>query len=468
MKRAALWMLFCLLSLSVLSVEGIAPGDKSDRRDDPGDTVELYEKIEKNRVKHITFLQQLIRAQKGGEEAVQSLVEKKFEELGCTVETLRIKPASLKFQYQFAAESAVPDKERISVVGKYAGSGGGRSLLLFAHPDGEDLRSTERWAHDPFAGEIDHGRIYGWGVADDLAGVAVMAESLSALHSAGLIPEGEVILCSTPAKKNAQGVIALLSRGYTADASIYLHPAESGVGMREIKAIASGLLQFRIKVQGKAPETTEPGKTAFAHLGVNPILKSDLIVQALQKLDEERGKRVFHKALDEKVGRSTNLLVSYISGGEANGLTQVPEECVIGASLTFPPGEELKKVMEEVEDCVAKTAKNDSWLEEHPPVLEWIFGSQGVEVPVEHPLYRTVSSAIREVTGKEPFVNPLHSASDIRNPILFAGIPTVGYGPLGGDLTQNGSHDEWVDESDFIRAIQITARAILDWGKKRF
>jgi acetylornithine deacetylase len=64
-------------------------------------------------------------------------------------------------------------------------------------------------------------------------------------------------------------------------------------------------------------------------------------------------------------------------------------------------------------------------------------------------------------------VNPLHSASDIRNPNLFAGIPTVGYGPLGGDLSQNGGHDEWVDVADYIRAIKVTAKAIFGWGKAK-
>ncbi|UCE41708.1 MAG: M20/M25/M40 family metallo-hydrolase [Candidatus Aminicenantes bacterium] len=457
MRKKSLYMVFCAGLLGILCAHAFSQNER--------DIEELYRKIEIDKTRHIAFLQQLIQAQKGGEETVQALVAKRFEELGCAVETLSIKPTSLKFKYQFAAEDAIPDKKRISVVGKYPGSGNGRSLLMFAHPDSEDVRSTERWAHDPFAGEIDKGRIYGWGVADDLSGVAVMTEAISALLASGQTPGGDVILCSTPAKKNAQGVIALLSRGYVADASIYLHPAESGVGMREIKAIASGLLQFRIIIRGQVPKTTEPGKTAFAHLGINPISKADLIIQALQKLDATRGKNVHHKALDDKVGRSTNLLISYISSGSANGLTQVPEECTIGASLTFPPGEELKTVMKEIEDCVAGVADKDAWLKEHPPVFEWIFGSQGVEVPVDHPLYRTVSDAIREVTGEEPFVNPLHSASDIRNPHLFSGIPTVGYGPLGGDLSQNGNHDEWVDVADYIRAIKITAKAILEWGK---
>ena len=457
MRKTPLYLFFYAVCISVLCVHAFSQSK--------GDIEELYQKIEQKKDRHIAFLQALIQAQKGGEETVQTLIAEKFDEMGCAVETLRIKPTSLKFKYQFAAENAIPDKKRISVVGKYPGSRNGRSLLIFAHPDSEDVQSTEMWSHDPFAGEIDKGKIYGWGVADDLAGVAVMTEALSALLASGHTLGGDVILCSTPAKKNAQGVIALLSRGYAADASIYLHPAESGVGMREIKAIASGLLQFRIKVLGKAPDTTEPGKTAFAHLGVNPIMKADLIIQALRKLDSDRGKRVFHKALEEKVGRSTNLLISHINSGSVNGLTQVPAECMIGASLTFPPGEELETVVKEIENCVAEVTKNDSWLKDNPPVFEWIFGSQGVEVPVEHPLYRTVSSAIREVTGEEPFVNPLHSASDIRNPNLFAGIPTVGYGPLGGDLSQNGNHDEWVDVADYIRAIKITAKAILEWGK---
>lgn len=457
MRKTLFYFIFCAGFFSILCINALCQSE--------GDFEKLYQKIEQNKDRHIAFLQRLIQAQKGGEETVQALVAKKFESLGCAVETLRIKPASLKFKYQFAAEDAIPDKKRISVVGKYPGSLSGRSLLMFAHPDSEDVKSTEKWTYDPFAGEIDNGKIYGWGVADDLSGVAVMTEALSALLAAGHVPGGDVILCSTPAKKNAQGVIALLSRGYVADASIYLHPAESGVGMREIKAIASGLLQFRIKVSGQVPNTTEPGKTAFAHLGVNPIIKADKIIQALQKLDATRGKKVRHKALDDKVGRSTNLLVSYIASGSENSLTQMPDECTIGSSLTFPPGEKLETVKREIEDCITDVVNKDAWLKEHPPVFEWIFGSQGVEVPVDHPLYRTVSGAIEEVIGEEPFVNPLHSASDIRNPNLFAGIPTVGYGPLGGNLSQNGNHDEWVDVSDYIRAIKITARAILEWGK---
>ena len=35
---------------------------------------------------------------------------------------------------------------------------------------------------------------------------------------------------------------------------------------------------------------------------------------------------------------------------------------------------------------------------------------------------------------------------------------------LAGDLTQAGGHDEWVDVDDYIRAIKICAKIIVDWS----
>ena len=137
---------------------------------------------------------------------------------------------------------------------------------------------------------------------------------------------------------------------------------------------------------------------------------------------------------------------------------------MIGASITFPPNEQLDAVREEISRAVERAAFDDSWLSSNPPEIEWLFGTQGVEVLPEHPLYQTVYEAVRLVTGAAPTVNPLHSASDIRNPTLFRGIPSVGLGPLAGDFTQAGGFDEWVDADDYIRAIQVCAKIIADWA----
>ncbi len=426
----------------------------------------LFDNIDRNRERHLDFLRDLIRASADGEEAIQSLVAERFEQLGLQVQTLSLLPTRLSLEQEFAAEETIDMVERISVLGRLEGAGMGRSLLFFAHPDGEPVtaESTRDWTHDPFAAEIDDGRIYGWGVADDLAGVAIMAEALSAVLETLGRPQGSIYLGSTPAKRNARGILALLNEGLHADASVYLHPAESEKGLKDIKAITSGMLQFRVTVVGEPPATKEPGQTAFAHTATNAAHMASAIMEALRRLDEERAGRVHHEALESAVGRSTNLLISHVACGEASRLTRVPTECVIGASLTFPPNEQLDDVREEVMAAVSRVARSDGWLGGQTPNVEWLFGTQGVEVPREHPLYETVHAAVRLVTGQQPEVNPLHSASDIRNPTLFRGIPTVGIGPLAGDLTQAGGHDEWVDVQDYIRTIKICAEIIADWS----
>lgn len=428
---------------------------------------ELFEAIDKNRELHLEFLKDLIRAQPDGEEAVQAVVAARFEELGLEVETLRLLPTQLDLNLEFAAEETIDMTERVSVMGRLPGAGSGKSMLFFGHPDGEPMtaESLEGWEHDPFGGEVDGGRIYGWGVADDLAGVAIMAEAVAAVLETMGTPSGDILLGSTPAKRNARGILALLNEGYEADASVYLHPAESEKGLRDIKALTSGMLQFRVTVRGEAPDTPEPGQTAFTHMAVNAIDKAALVLSALQGWDSARAGEVFHPALDAAVGRSTNLLASHFSCGTAGSTTQVPTECVIEASTTFPPNEQMPAVQQEILDALGRVAAADPWLKENPPVVEWLFGTQGVEVPSDHPLYQTVYQAVFQVTGVVPEVNPLHSASDIRNPKLFSDIPSVGIGPLAGDLTQAGGHDEWVDVEDYLRSIKICAKIIADWSR---
>ncbi len=418
---------------------------------------------ERRRADSIEFLRGLIAAQPDGEEAVQARVAAAAAAVGCTVERVRYRPLDVPMVAEFAAAGAIDTGERVSVVARLAGTGGGRSVIFFAHPDGESVAGTERWRHPPFAGEIDGGRIHGWGVADDLSGVAIMVEALATLRAAGLRPRGDVILASTPSKRHARGVSALMHGGLTADAAVYLHPAESGVGMREIKAFASGQLEFRVVVAGKAPDTNEPSHTAFAHRAVNPFDKAVLVHAALVALGERRAARVRHAALDKAVGRSTNLLVSSVACGMPDIYSRIASDCTLSCALSFPPPETLAAVQAEIEQAVAAAAAADPWLATNPPRVEWISGVTGAEVPDTHPLYATVAAAVRAVTKAEPFVNPMHTSSDIRNPIVQKGIPTVGLGPLCGDLTQNGRHDEWVDVEDYLRAIKVAARTVAGW-----
>ncbi len=423
----------------------------------------LLKQAEDSRDRAIDFLGDLVRAQGEGEATVQALVSARLAEIGCTIEDLTYDPVGMMLKDEFASDLAINAGERVSVIGRLPGADGGRSLIVFAHPDGEPVARTEEWTHDPFAAEIDAGRMYGWGVADDLMGIAAGVSALDVIGASKTRLKGEVIMASTPSKRHARGVTAVLNNGYGADGALYLHPAESGVGLREIKALASGQVIFSIKVTGRRPDTTEPGHTAFAHLAVNPIDKAIVLHQALTALGEARAKRVHHPLLEAAVSRSTNVMLSAIQCGFDRSLSQMSPVCELAGALSYPPPEKLLDVQAEVDATIQAAIQADPWMKDNPPEVTWLSGVTGTEVTTDHPLYQTVSRAITEVTGTEPAVNAMHTTSDIRVPMVQKGIPTVGIGSLGGNLAQNGLLDEWVDVEDYVNLVKTTAVIIAEW-----
>jgi acetylornithine deacetylase len=385
-----------------------------------------------------------------------------MKELGCETESLRLSPSKIQLNKEFAAEEVFDESKRIHVIGRKTGSQQGKSLMIIAHPDGDPINSKD-WTVPLHEGKIINNRIYGWAVADDLSGIGIFLEALDALNEGNFQLRGDLYLVSASAKNNAYGIAAILGRGYKTDAAIYLHPAESGLGLREIKTMTSGLLKFRIRVRGMKPPKNEFVQTTFSNLGVNPIYKVMYIINALKRLNKHRIRTIRYEPLNRELGRGTNLLVSYINAGRRDNLTDIPQDCHIGVGLTFPPYEDIDDLVMEIEDYLRQISRADPWLRNNPPELFWVQGTQGSEVPLNHPLVDLVVESIEKITGSKPKSNPLYSKSDLRTPMLIAGIPMIGFGPLAGDFSTTGGVNEWVDLEEYILSIKICAKIIMDW-----
>src|SRR5690606_29209509 len=94
-----------------------------------------------------------------GEAAVAERVVALMEELGMRVDRRE------------------PEPGRVSVVGTLPGSGGGRSLMLYAHLDTVGVEGME----DPFSAAVRGGRMYGRGTYDMKSGLAACLEAVRAL-----------------------------------------------------------------------------------------------------------------------------------------------------------------------------------------------------------------------------------------------------------------------------------------------
>jgi acetylornithine deacetylase len=381
----------------------------------------------------ILFLRDLIAAQPKGDAAVQALIAARLKHAGCVVAHHHYDPKDIPVKGEFAADAARNHERRSATVGTLDGRGDLPCLLIFAHPVGEPVTDSNTWRHDAFAGEIEDGRLYGWGVADDLAGCAAAVLAIEAAAASGR-KLGRAVFASTPSKRYTRGGAALLHDGFRADAALYPHPAESGVGMQDIKAMASGHVEFKITVRGEAPNITEPGHAAFSHLGAIPVEKAFAVHAALMAPAEDRAKRVSQPQIEARVGGATNLHVSRIRCGEMNRYSRIADECIIGAALSIPPGETLDLIRAKVEDAVASAAATGPWPQNNPRQIDRLTGVTGAQVPEDHPFCQTTVAAVRSVTGQAPYVNVMHTSSDIQSPPVEAGIPCVAFGCLCGDL----------------------------------
>jgi len=420
----------------------------------------IFDKIDEKKDEMIGFLRELVRTPSvtGYEKDAQRLVAEKFSGIGLELDIFDADEVKgLKEHpgyFETTAYQQVGYKDRPNVVGKVRGLGGGRSLILNGHIDVVPPDPIEAWKYNPWEGVVENGRVYGRGAMDMKGGIAVMTYVLKGISELGIKLKGDLILETTIEEEagGVGGVLATILRGYTANAAIFVEPHYS-----YIEVASAGILYFRVRV---------PGVTAHAyqaHLGVNAIVKTMKICEALTRLNEERQKRISYPYAENLASHmkrhATTLNIGKIKGGDWPSSVPgwVDLECRVG----YPPGEDLRDVMKEIEETVRETAAKDSWLKDHVPKVEW-FGwrSRPHEQDVNHPIVKMVKEYAEEVIGQPIKFCGGFAGNDARFFVLYANVPAVLFGPTG----KNGhGTDEYVEIDSMIGAGRVLALTVLDW-----
>ena len=419
----------------------------------------FQEIVSKYKEYYIQDLEDLIRTSKYGTNSIQDHFLEKVNQLKCINDDFNYDPKSIDLVEEFATEFVHGKNTERAIVARHKGESIGKDLILFSHPDTEKYGNDEGWNHDPFEPKICSKKIHGWGIADDLAGVAMMYQSLDLVKKSGIHLDGDLILASTPSKNHTRGIASVLHKGYSADSALYLHPAESGNGLEDIKAFTPGQIVFSIDFFGKKPDTNEPAHTAMSHLGHNPMLDALEVIEALKEYENDRISKIHHPLLDASVGRSTNLLFSFFEYGKSGGMDKVHENCKLGCALSLVPGEKLEDIMNEIQERVGSVIHKNDWMKKQRPELKWVSGVSSASTEPTSPIYQ-ITDKIIENYGTKAKINPLHTSSDIRNPIVQKGIPTIGFGPSCGNLTMCNESNEWVDLDDYFRTLCVTAEIV--------
>lgn len=377
----------------------------------------------------------------GDEVAGQEHVAAQMERCGLEVDLWELDFDELSRHPFFSIEEG---RDRgLGVVGVMGEEAGGRSLILNGHVDVVPPGDEALWHFPPWQGTIADGKVYGRGAVDMKGGLCCALFAAKALRDAGVRLQGRLMVESVIGEEDGGvGTLAATLRGYRADGAIVAEP--TGLIVAPAQA---GAFNFRVTIPGQAAHG------CFREEGVSPIEKFIPIHEALMKLEKERNERV-QDPLYSRYDKPFALCIGNVRAG--TWASSVAEKLVFEGRYGIAPDEDQSAARRAFEETVAEAAREDPWLRDHPPVVEW-WGGQfyPARTPVDHPLVQTVAGAFEEASGGGARLEGMTYGADMGLLVNVGHTPTVLFGP--GDVRVSHRPDEHVPIRDLEIAVQTLA-----------
>ena len=406
--------------------------------------------VDKRREELIDVLSKLVKIPSvvGDEGKAQKAVTQLYKEAGLKVIRFQADHEKIKDHEAFV-ESDLPYENRPNIIGIKLGDDRSKSLILNGHIDVVSPEPISQWTHDPWGADIIDGKLYGRGSGDMKGGLVTNFFALKTLLELGLNPKSKVLLQSVVEEEagGGPGTLACLLAGYTADGLVITEPHNL-----RITVAMAGINYFRVKVFGK---TAHAG---LAHLGVNAIGKMYKIYHALAALDEKRGAEVKFDLFEKGSGRSTHLNIGTMKAGD--WASTVAGAAEIECRISFIPGETMRGIKTLVEKTIFDAVKDDPWMQEHPPVVEWYgWHAEPWLQDTNHLFVQTFKKTAEDVLGREVEFAGRAAGLDSRFAAYF-NMPALCTGPVA-----DGLHgiDESVDLESVVKLTKILSLFILEW-----
>ena len=332
------------------------------------------------------------------------------------------------------AELLEPAPGRTSVLGRLAGSGGGRSLMLNAHCDTVDVAGMG----EPFSGAIREGKLYGRGSYDMKGSLAACMAAAKALKDSGTTLRGDVLVAAVADEEyGSLGTSDMLTR-IKPDGAIVTEPTAL-----EVCLAHKGYLWIEVEITGRAAHGSK-----FQY-GIDANMKMGLFLAELSKLERDLRARTPHPLVGPP-----SLHAAMIQGG--SGLSTYAASCTLQIERRTVPGETEVQAVGEIQAIVDGLRAVDSdFLGEVRP----FFVRDPFEVPAAAEVVKAVDRAAAKVRGIAPKHigdTPWMDAALLQ----AAGVETVVCGAGG-----TGAHAdvEWVDVESVVSLAEILAEAALDY-----
>ncbi len=267
-------------------------------------------------------------------------------------------------------------------------------VSVYAHVD--VVPADESWTRDPFAGDVEDGRLYGRGSVDNKGPIACVMGALKVIHDLGLEPRFSIdcLLCTDEELGNQYqaGADYLARNGYFSN-----HLVWTDLGAIEpiyIMATAGGI-QVDVTAIGKSCHS------GVNFLGINALEEMVPILNELMELKkavEQRQSRIAafpHPHSPFTHGKMTPMfnLTIMRSGTKAN---IVPAECTLTINRRYVPDEDPDAVIAEIQEAIQRGRQRSKLLDLK---LEVMRGYGAVEINPDTSAVRRMTEAVKTVKG---------------------------------------------------------------------
>jgi acetylornithine deacetylase len=370
----------------------------------------------------------------GSEQACAEMVREVLEGMG------------LQVQWQQVEDG------RANVLGTWAGTGGGPSLMFNGHLD-TSYSGREPWLQgipgfQPRGFEQD-GRIYGLGISNMKGAVAAYIEAVRALQDQGVRLEGDILIAAVAGEieKTQQGDAQgaefrgyaagsryLVTHGGVADMCILGEPTENKLVLAHF-----GSLWLRLSTHGPFIHTafSEGRRDENSILRMRPVL--DAVLEWLPSWEEEM-------SYDGVRGVAN---VGSIEGGFGWRASRTPHRTDLYLDLRVPPNVPMQDARRKALDFARSLDGVDA---------EVYVTAPGAEIAADHPLVGAVSEAHEEVFGAEPERDVTRWFSDA-SVLTRYGIATLNYGTSSG--LPSAELGENLDIEGLVKTAEVYARAAM-------
>ena len=355
-------------------------------------------------------------------------------------------------------ESVLNYRGRPNVVGVFAGSGDGRSLILNGHIDTVTLEPIGDWTKQPFGAEIEDGLMYGRGTSDMKGGLMAALMALTYLREAGVTLPGDVTFQSVVNEEHAgNGTLDLVCRGYTADAAIVLEPTNNSIAVSH-----PGGLYWQVTVPGTARSPGARWQNGIKH-GTSAIEKLPGIIDALLAVEAHYNAAMITGTNDPTAVAPFSLVIGKVLGGYYETVTAA--EAQLRGGAYFQPGVgQIRDVMKSFTESIGQANRRDAYLADNPAKLEFLHHDDSTQQSPDIAIAAAMSESLARL-GAAGDIRPGPFACDMRHLVNQGGIPAVIFGP--GTIAQAHKPDEHIAISEYLECIEYLIDFIPAWCSLR-